>query len=185
MATEVYMEALSPTMEEGQLVRWLKAEGDAVASGDLLAEIETDKATMELVARGDGVLRKILLGEGKTAPIGQVIAVIAAADEDISAKLPGGAAKVASEGTSDTAPAPAAAPRAAAPPADSPAAESAETSRAAPRCTPEQLLAGSRKILLHFRHARHPWRAATKLLPAFVACPPSLAGKKNPARGGV
>jgi pyruvate dehydrogenase E2 component (dihydrolipoamide acetyltransferase) len=130
MATEVYMEALSPTMEEGQLVRWLKAEGDAVASGDLLAEIETDKATMELVARGDGVLRKILLGEGKTAPIGQVIAVIAAADEDISAKLPGGAAKVASEGTSDTAPAPAAAPPAAAPPADSPTAESAETSGA-------------------------------------------------------
>jgi len=92
MATEVYMEALSPTMEEGQIVRWLKAEGDAVASGDLLAEIETDKATMELVARGEGVLRKILLGEGKTAPIGQVIAIIADADADISAILPGGGA---------------------------------------------------------------------------------------------
>jgi len=78
------MEALSPTMEEGQLVRWLKAEGDTVASGEILAEIETDKATMELVARGDGVLRKIFLPEGGTVPVGEVIAVIADPDEDIS-----------------------------------------------------------------------------------------------------
>lgn len=84
MATKVHMEALSPTMEEGQVVKWLKAEGDEIAAGDLLAEIETDKATMELVARGDGVLRAVLLGEGQTAPVGNVIAVIAAADEDVS-----------------------------------------------------------------------------------------------------
>lgn len=77
------MEALSPTMEEGQLVRWLKAEGDPIAGGDIIAEIETDKATMELVARGEGVLRKILLKEGGMAPVGEVIAVIAGADEDI------------------------------------------------------------------------------------------------------
>jgi len=84
MATKVHMEALSPTMEEGQIVKWLKSEGDEVSNGEILAEIETDKATMELVARGDGVLRRILLPEGKVAPIGEVIAVIAAADEDIS-----------------------------------------------------------------------------------------------------
>jgi len=84
MATKVHMEALSPTMEEGQVVKWLKAEGDEVSNGEVLAEIETDKATMELVARGDGVLRRILLAEGSTAPVGDVIAVIAAADEDIS-----------------------------------------------------------------------------------------------------
>jgi pyruvate dehydrogenase E2 component (dihydrolipoamide acetyltransferase) len=78
------MEALSPTMEEGQLVQWLKSEGDEIANGDILAEIETDKATMELVARGDGVLRKIFLGAGGTAEVGAVIAVIASADEDIS-----------------------------------------------------------------------------------------------------
>jgi pyruvate dehydrogenase E2 component (dihydrolipoamide acetyltransferase) len=77
------MEALSPTMEEGQLVRWLKAEGDSVSEGDILAEIETDKATMELVARGSGVLRKIGLQEGGTAKVGDVIAVIAKKDEDI------------------------------------------------------------------------------------------------------
>ena len=54
MATKVHMEALSPTMEEGQVVKWLKAEGDGVSSGDIIAEIETDKAVMELTARGDG-----------------------------------------------------------------------------------------------------------------------------------
>lgn len=84
MVTKVHMEALSPTMEEGQLVRWLKAEGDEISNGDVIAEIETDKATMELVARGDGVLRKIFLAEGGTAAVGGVIAVIAGAEEDIS-----------------------------------------------------------------------------------------------------
>jgi pyruvate dehydrogenase E2 component (dihydrolipoamide acetyltransferase) len=78
------MEALSPTMEEGQIVKWLKAEGDTVANGEILAEIETDKATMELVARGDGILRRIFLEEGGTTPVGEVIGVIAGADEDIS-----------------------------------------------------------------------------------------------------
>ncbi|MDX1495093.1 MAG: biotin/lipoyl-containing protein, partial [Longimicrobiales bacterium] len=84
MITKVHMEALSPTMEEGQLVQWLKSEGDEIANGDVLAEIETDKATMELVARGDGVLRKIFLQEGGTAEVGAVIGVIAGEDEDIS-----------------------------------------------------------------------------------------------------
>ncbi len=95
MATKVHMEALSPTMEEGQVVKWLKEEGDAVTQGDILAEIETDKATMELVARGDGVLRKILVAEGVAAPVGDVIAIIAAGDEDIAelvAGLGGGSA---------------------------------------------------------------------------------------------
>ena len=78
------MEALSPTMEEGQLVQWLKSEGEEVSSGDILAEIETDKATMELVARGDGILRKIFLDAGAVSAVGSVIAVIAPADEDIS-----------------------------------------------------------------------------------------------------
>ena len=97
MATKVHMEALSPTMEEGQLVQWLKAEGDDIANGDILAEIETDKATMELVARGEGVLRKIFLTAGGTAEVGSVIGVIAGADEDISgiAGVSGGGATAA------------------------------------------------------------------------------------------
>jgi pyruvate dehydrogenase E2 component (dihydrolipoamide acetyltransferase) len=89
MATKVVMEALSPTMEEGRLVKWLKNEGDAVKSGEPLAEVETDKAIMELVARGEGVLRKRVLNEGDSSPVGQLVAVIAAPDENIDALLGG------------------------------------------------------------------------------------------------
>src|ERR671937_122236 len=83
MATKIFMEALSPTMEEGRLVKWLKNEGDAVKSGEPLAEVETDKAVMELGARGDGVLRKRLIGEGESRPVGQLVGVIAGKDENI------------------------------------------------------------------------------------------------------
>src|ERR1700745_3730626 len=104
MATKVFMEALSPTMEEGRLVKWLKNEGDAVKSGESLAEVETDKAVMELVARGDGVLRKRLVAGGTATPGGQLLAIIGTADENIDA-LVGGAG--------GAAPAPAAQPAAA------------------------------------------------------------------------
>ena len=105
MATKVFMEALSPTMEEGRLVKWMKAEGDAVKSGDVLAEVETDKAIMELVARGDGVLRKRLLDEGGTSPVGSLIGVIAAADEDIASLIAGApAAKEPAPASSTAAP---------------------------------------------------------------------------------
>src|SRR4051812_10004781 len=110
MATKVFMEALSPTMEEGRLVKWNKNEGDAVKSGDSLAEVETDKAIMELVARGDGILRKRLVNEGDSRPVGTLLGVIAAKDENIDALLSG-------------APAPAAAPAKAAQPATEPATE--------------------------------------------------------------
>src|SRR3982750_778399 len=83
MATKVVMEALSPTMEEGRLVKWNKNEGDQIKSGDVLAEVETDKAVMELVARGDGVLRKRLANEGDASPVGTLLAVIGTADENI------------------------------------------------------------------------------------------------------
>jgi pyruvate dehydrogenase E2 component (dihydrolipoamide acetyltransferase) len=85
MATKVHMEALSPTMEEGQVVKWHKSEGDEVKQGEILADVETDKATMELVARGDGTLAKIMVREGGTAPVGEVIAIIAGKGEDVSA----------------------------------------------------------------------------------------------------
>ena len=104
MATKVYMEALSPTMEEGTLISWLKKEGDEVQEGDVLAEVETDKATMELVARGSGVMRKHLLADGGTSNVGTVIAVIAEADEDISS-IVGGVEAQASP-ASDESPAP-------------------------------------------------------------------------------
>lgn len=89
MATQVIMPKLSPTMEEGQLSRWLKKEGDKVSMGEPLAEIDTDKATMEMQALANGVLRKIIIKEGESAPLGQLIAVIGEPDEDISAMLQG------------------------------------------------------------------------------------------------
>jgi pyruvate dehydrogenase E2 component (dihydrolipoamide acetyltransferase) len=87
MATKVIMPKLSPTMEEGQLSRWLKKEGDKVSMGEPLAEIDTDKATMEMQALGSGVLRKILIQDGDSAPLGQLIAIIGEPDEDISSLL--------------------------------------------------------------------------------------------------
>ncbi len=131
MATKVMMEALSPTMEEGRLVKWTKTEGDAVKSGDVLAEVETDKAIMELVARGDGVLRARLIPENTTTPVGQLIGVIATADEDIAALVGGAGAS--------PAPAAAAAPTPAAPtpaaPAPAAPAPAARAATAAPIAT--------------------------------------------------
>src|SRR3954463_13867576 len=89
MATKVVMEALSPTMEEGRLVKWSKNEGDAVKSGDGRAEVEPDKAVRELVARGGGVLRKRLANEGDASPVGTLLAVIAGPDENIDAIVAG------------------------------------------------------------------------------------------------
>ena len=83
MATKVHMEALSPTMEEGRLVKWAKKEGDAVKSGDTLAEVETDKAVMELVARADGQLLKVIVPEGTTVPVGNVVAWIGKPGEKV------------------------------------------------------------------------------------------------------
>src|SRR5260221_14624267 len=81
------MPKLSPTMEEGQLARWLKKEGDKVSMGEPLAEIDTDKATMEMQALSTGVLRKILINEGESVPLGQPIAIIGEHDQDISSLL--------------------------------------------------------------------------------------------------
>ncbi len=86
MPIEVLMPALSPTMTEGKLAKWLKKEGDEVTSGDILAEIETDKATMEVEAVDEGTLGKILVAEGTDAvPVNQVIAVLLEDGEDASA----------------------------------------------------------------------------------------------------
>ena len=146
MATKVYMEALSPTMEEGRISAWLKNQGDEIKEGDVLAEVETDKATMELVARGSGVLRKRRIGDGDTANVGVVIAVIGAADEDVSALTGGGDAPAAAPATAAPAPAaeapapaaPAPAPAAApaAPAAPAPAAESAPATEGRVKASP-------------------------------------------------
>ncbi|WP_150291761.1 pyruvate dehydrogenase complex dihydrolipoamide acetyltransferase [Sphingobium estronivorans] len=92
MSKTIQMPALSPTMEEGTLAKWLVKEGDTVSSGDLLAEIETDKATMEFEAVDEGVIAKILVAEGSEGvKVGTVIAIIAEEGEDVSAAAADGA----------------------------------------------------------------------------------------------
>jgi pyruvate dehydrogenase E1 component beta subunit len=89
MATNILMPALSPTMEQGRLAKWLKKEGDAVRSGDVIAEIETDKATMEVESIDDGMLAKILVPDGTdNVAVNTPIAVIAEAGEDVALAPP-------------------------------------------------------------------------------------------------
>jgi pyruvate/2-oxoglutarate dehydrogenase complex dihydrolipoamide acyltransferase (E2) component len=114
--TKVVMPKLSEQMESGKVIKWLKKEGDRVQGGDILAEVETDKADVEMEAFGAGVLRKIIVEAGDRAPVGAMIAVIAEPDEDIaSAVADGGAPKAAAEPASTKKPAeaPGAAPAAA------------------------------------------------------------------------
>jgi pyruvate dehydrogenase E2 component (dihydrolipoamide acetyltransferase) len=87
MISKVLLAKLSPTMEEGTVVKWLKKEGEVVKLGDVLAEIETDKANMEMEAMAPGILRKILVAEGGKAAVGSLIGVIAGAEEDIGPTL--------------------------------------------------------------------------------------------------
>ena len=133
MPINILMPALSPTMEKGNLAKWLKKEGDAVKTGDVIAEIETDKATMEYEAIEDGTLAKIVVPEGTSdVPVNQLIAVLAQEGEDVkaaasaagkTAPAPQAAAPTPAappRSTETKAPTPAAAPRAAAPQTESP-----------------------------------------------------------------
>lgn len=114
MPVNILMPALSPTMEKGNLARWLKKEGDAVKAGDVIAEIETDKATMEYESIDDGVLAKIVVPEGtQDVPVNQLIAVLASEGEDV---------KAAASAAGKAAPAAAKAPEAPKPAAATPAA---------------------------------------------------------------
>lgn len=87
MAEKFLMPKLSPTMEEGQIARWVKNEGDAFEANETLAEVDTDKATMEMTALSGGTLLKILKGEGETAALGEPIAIVGNKGEDISTLL--------------------------------------------------------------------------------------------------
>ncbi|WP_340264988.1 pyruvate dehydrogenase complex dihydrolipoamide acetyltransferase [Sphingobium mellinum] len=126
MSKKIQMPALSPTMEEGKLAKWLVKEGDSVTSGDLLAEIETDKATMEFEAVDEGKIAKILIPEGSEGvKVGTVIAIIAEEGEDVD---------VAAEGNADSAPKAASAPKA--DPAPAPTQPSAQQSGSAGQAAP-------------------------------------------------
>src|SRR4029450_11975116 len=103
--TKVVMPKLSDAMESGKVIKWLKKEGDRIQGGDILAEVETDKADVEMEAFGAGVLRKILVPAGATAPIGTLIGVIAEPGDDIAALVasaPAGAGGAAGSGAQKT-----------------------------------------------------------------------------------
>ena len=115
MPIEVLMPALSPTMTEGKLAKWLKHEGDAVKSGDVLAEIETDKATMEVEAVDEGTIAKLVIPAGtEGVKVNAVIAILAGEGEDVKSAAGGAPAAAAPAPKADAAPAPAAAAPAAA-----------------------------------------------------------------------
>lgn len=116
MPINITMPALSPTMEEGNLAKWLVKEGDTVKSGDVIAEIETDKATMEVEAVDEGVVAKIIVPAGtESVKVNALIAILAADGEDVSAAASGSAAAPKTEAAPAKAEAPAEAPQAAAP----------------------------------------------------------------------
>jgi pyruvate dehydrogenase E2 component (dihydrolipoamide acetyltransferase) len=131
MPINILMPALSPTMEKGNLAKWLKKEGDKVKTGDILAEIETDKATMEYEAVDDGTLAKILVPEGSAdIAVNQPIAILATEGEDVKAAAAGAPAKAAAPAAQAAKPAPA--PAAPAPSAPQSAPPSAAPAASAP-----------------------------------------------------
>ena len=124
MPINILMPALSPTMEKGNLAKWLKKEGDKVKSGDVIAEIETDKATMEVEAVDEGTIAKIVVPEGtQDVPVNDVIAVLAGDGEDVkaAASASGNGAKAPAPAPKAEAPAPRPAPASVAAPTPAPA----------------------------------------------------------------
>jgi pyruvate dehydrogenase E2 component (dihydrolipoamide acetyltransferase) len=133
MAQIIGLPKLSPTMEEGVLVRWVKQEGDAVEPGDLIAEVETDKANMDFALEDEGVLLKLLVGAGETVKLGAPVLILGEAGEDVSELLAEAQAQLAGGGAAATqAPAQAAAPA----PAPAQAAPQAAAAPAAPAAKP-------------------------------------------------
>jgi pyruvate dehydrogenase E1 component beta subunit len=143
MPIEILMPALSPTMTEGKMAKWLKSEGDAVKPGDVLAEIETDKATMEIEAVDEGTLSKILVPAGtEGVAVNTPIALLAGEDDNAAAPAPkgNGAAAPAAEARPVPPPAPASPPPAAAAPAKRPQPHPAETAGPTRRMTVREAL---------------------------------------------
>ena len=160
MPINILMPALSPTMEKGNLAKWLKKEGDKVKPGDVIAEIETDKATMEVEAVDEGTLAKIVVPEGTAdVPVNQVIAVLAGEGEDV---------KAAASAAGSAAPAP------------KPRCRSAEAPRSAPQPAPAKPQAPQPRP----HAAPHPQRAAAAPRRRPTARPRLRLAAGAPARQG-
>ncbi|HET6981069.1 MAG TPA: pyruvate dehydrogenase complex dihydrolipoamide acetyltransferase [Myxococcaceae bacterium] len=153
MATEIQLPALSPTMTEGKILKWLKKEGDSISSGEAIAEVETDKSNLEVEAFDDGVLLKIIVPEGQTGKVGAPIAVIGQKGEKVEASAPKATAP---------APAPAAAPPKPAP-APKPAAAAPEARREMPQPEERGQKPGGPAQVVPIRRAEEPAPAATDI----------------------
>jgi pyruvate dehydrogenase E2 component (dihydrolipoamide acetyltransferase) len=141
MPINILMPALSPTMEKGNLAKWLKKEGDKVKSGDIIAEIETDKATMEVEAVDEGTIAKIVVPEGTAdVPVNQVIAVLAGEGEDVKSAAAGAGAPAPKPQA--TAPAPQA--QGSAPKADAPKPAPVQAAAPKPQAAPQPAPSGGR-----------------------------------------
>jgi pyruvate dehydrogenase E2 component (dihydrolipoamide acetyltransferase) len=202
MITKVVLAKLSPTMEEGTVVSWSKQEGDEVKVGDVLAEIETDKANMEMEALGAGTLRKILVPAGGKAPVGALIGVIADEDEDIQPLLAEAekAAEAAPEPTPSAeaketkeapkpAPAPEPATKSPPPPRPAPPAAPAASTRAPGervKSSPlARAMAAQANIPLESLSGSGPGgRIIKRDVEAYMASPPAGAGARPGARPG-
>merc|ERR1719400_1240007 len=146
------MPSLSPTMEEGTIVKWHKAEGEAIAAGDVLCDIQTDKAVVSMEADDDGVVAKIIMEEGAGAKVGTLIALMVGEGEDWK--------DVAIPGSAPTPPPPAAQPEAAAPPV--------------PATSGQPLTAAVQEF--HFTHPAQTGPAAALLLSQYSINPADVAG---------
>ena len=171
--SKVVMPKLSEQMETGKIIKWLKNEGDRIQAGDILAEVETDKADVEMEAFGGGVLRKILVQAGGTVPVGALIGVIAEPSDDIAGLV--------SQAGSAQAPAPAAAKPAAAAPAPEPAKAAGGPAAMAdrrPRCRRCRVARITPRVRRPPRVARKPRRARRSPPP-----PPSRSRLPRPVTG--
>ena len=166
MPINILMPALSPTMEKGNLAKWLKKEGDKVKAGDVIAEIETDKATMEVEAVDDGTLAKIVVAEGTAdVPVNQLIAVLAGEGEDVKSAA-SGAAK-GERGSFLQPPRP-----------SSPSACCGSFGKSALHCTGSRPPHRKRRAATAMRAcSRRRWRAVSRAMPASI-----FRGSPAPAR---
>jgi pyruvate dehydrogenase E2 component (dihydrolipoamide acetyltransferase) len=190
MITKVVLAKLSPTMEEGTIVRWAKQEGDAVKVGDVLAEIETDKANMEMEALSPGVLRKVLVPAGGKAPVGAIIGVIAEPGEDIAPLLAEAAAPAPT--SPDASPAPKPAPPPVAAPAPPPVAAPAPVP--APAVAPggrvkasplARAIAAQKSVpLASLRGSGPGGRIVKRDVEGYLAAPPAAAPRPAPGAPG-
>ena len=198
MPIELKMPALSPTMEEGTLAKWLVKEGDTVKSGDILAEIETDKATMEFEAVDEGTITKIVVADGTDGvKVGAVIAIMAAEGEDASAASAAPPAKSEAPAPKAEAPKAEAAPAPAPAPVPAPAAAPAPTAAPAPKSEGDRVkasplarrLAEAQGIDLSAVQGSGPGGRIVKAdldgaagkAPSQAAAPPAPAAKAQPA----